>query len=110
MYAGWEPNVPILHESTAGGMCSTFWRLLPQPTDGPDADTTYNSQARHAAADGNCQLQSAPPDLGCTSRRPVPASKPRDCRHPVLVPHVPHVTPASFYCCFAVNLHIRAHI
>ncbi len=44
--AGWEPNVPILHESTAGGMCSTFWRLLPQPTDGPGADTTYNSQAR----------------------------------------------------------------
>ncbi|KAI7840698.1 hypothetical protein COHA_005620 [Chlorella ohadii] len=53
---GWEPNVPILHESTAGGMCSTFWRLLPQPTDGPGADTTYNSQStfifEHRFADG----------------------------------------------------------
>jgi hypothetical protein len=42
---GWDPNPPLLHESTAGGMCSTFWRLLPQPSHGPLGGTTYNAQA-----------------------------------------------------------------
>ena len=41
---GWDPNPPILHQSTAGGMCSTFWRDLPQPTHGPQADTTFDAQ------------------------------------------------------------------
>lgn len=45
--AGWAPNPPILHESTAGGMCSTFWRLLPAPAHGPLAGTTYDSQSTH---------------------------------------------------------------
>lgn len=44
---GWAPNPPILHESTAGGMCSTFWRLLPAPAHGPLAGTTYDSQSTH---------------------------------------------------------------
>lgn len=41
-----------MHESTAGGMCSTFWKLLPRPTDGAGADTTFNSQARGWGACG----------------------------------------------------------
>lgn len=43
---GWDPNPPILHESTAGGMCSTFWRVLPQPSHGTQAGTTYDAQVR----------------------------------------------------------------
>ncbi|KAI3423861.1 hypothetical protein D9Q98_009695 [Chlorella vulgaris] len=44
---GWDPNPPILHESTAGGMCSTFWRVLPQPSHGTQAGTTYDAQSHY---------------------------------------------------------------
>lgn len=47
-----------MHESTAGGLCSTFWKLLPRPTDGPDADTTYNSQVLARCACGGLGIAS----------------------------------------------------
>ncbi|PSC71307.1 glycosyl hydrolase family 43 [Micractinium conductrix] len=52
---GWAPNPPLLHESTAG-MCSTAWRLLPQPSHGPLAGITYDAQSTfihtHTFSDG----------------------------------------------------------
>lgn len=44
---GWDPNPPILHQSTTGGMCSTFWRDMPRPSHGPEADSDYQSQSTY---------------------------------------------------------------
>ncbi|KAL4443631.1 hypothetical protein ABPG75_011368 [Micractinium tetrahymenae] len=44
---GWDPNPPILFGSEAGGMCGSRWRLLPRPSHGPRANTTYDAQSTH---------------------------------------------------------------
>ncbi|KAL4447267.1 hypothetical protein ABPG77_007300 [Micractinium sp. CCAP 211/92] len=44
---GWDPNPPILFESEAGGLCASNWRLLPRPSHGPSANTTYDAQSTH---------------------------------------------------------------
>lgn len=41
---GWDPNPPILFEAEAGGLCASNWRLLPRPSHGPRANTTYDAQ------------------------------------------------------------------
>lgn len=41
---GWDPNPPMLFGSEAGGMCGSPWLLLPRPSHGPKANTTYNAQ------------------------------------------------------------------
>lgn len=38
----WDPNPPQL--SYASALCGEPWDLLPQPTAGPGANTTFNSQ------------------------------------------------------------------
>lgn len=47
---GWDPNPPMLFVSEAGGLCSSDWRLLPRPSHGPRANTTYDSQVRGSQA------------------------------------------------------------
>jgi hypothetical protein len=61
---GWDPNPPILHESTAGGMCSTFWRVLPQPSHGTQAGTTYDAQVRGS--------QQSTPAAAYLAAQPIP--------------------------------------
>lgn len=84
---GWQPNEPILHRSTSladGGLCSTFWQLLPRPTHGPLADTTYNSQAR-----GACKWNAASPCFALAPAGCAPAGG--SCRSPpaALAPPTP---------------------
>lgn len=97
---GWQPNKPILHRSTSlvdGGLCSTFWQLLPRPTHGPLADTTYNSQAS-----GECAASGGLP-LALLGKRGLAAAgcmPPASCLHPPpsagthLFPH--HVLQSTF--------------